>query len=74
MKIWTVASWGQGKCFSSETFLESKALKLINICARSLVLNGGCGCTYRFLTVQHQPWHTGASHSSGSLWPSDSTG
>lgn len=38
MKIWTAASWGE-KCFSSEAFLESKALKLMNIHAHSLTLN-----------------------------------
>ena len=61
MKIWTVAPWGK-KHFSSEAFLESKALKLINICAPQSDSKWGMWLySVRLLKLQHQSWHTGAS-------------
>ena len=61
MKIWTAASWGE-KCFSSEAFLESKALKLVSICApQSNTKWGMWPYSVRYLKLQHQSWHTGAS-------------
>lgn len=62
-KMWTAGSWG-GKCCSSEAFLESNAPKLINICAPQAGAKWGWWLfSARFLTLQHQPWQRGASHS-----------
>lgn len=48
--------------FSSEAFLENKALKLINICAPQSDAKWGTWLyLVRFLKLQHQSWHTDAS-------------
>lgn len=44
MKIRTAAPWGE-MCFSSEAFLERKALKLINVCAPQSDTQWECGHT-----------------------------
>lgn len=74
--MWTACSWGE-KCCSSEAFLESKALKLINICAPQAGAKWGWWLfSARFLALQHQPWQKvprTAPLSSG-LWTSGNVG